>query len=205
MALTQEQWYSKLKNLVPAWVTQNPKAQATFMSVAKGLAEEQAIAEQHKTETYIKDGSDDFVALHGSERSVGRLPNESLEDYADRVQSIENQSNYPALKLLVDALLIRGTSVIIEHHSPNNFLDRGGYLDRLIIDFQVLYNAFTILIDDQTPEAKSFYDRSFFADREDVYGALGGSSDEVFNNIIKVVNKNKAYGTVYRLIERRAK
>jgi hypothetical protein len=28
------------------------------------------------------------------------------------------------------------------------------------------------------------------------------SSDEVFNNIIQAVNANKAYGTVYRLIER---
>lgn len=204
MALTQDQWYSKLKNLVPSWVTQNNNSQAVFRAMAFALSEQQKVAEDHKAETFIDEGSDDYVALHGDERSVARLPDESLESYRERVKKITNQSNYPAIKALVDALLVRGTSIIIEHYNPNNFLDRGGYLDRLIIDFQVLYNAFTILIDDQTPDPKSFYDRAFFADREDVFGSISGTNDEVFNNIVQVVNKNKAYGTVYRLIERAA-
>lgn len=202
MALTQAQWYEKLKNLVPTWVTRDEKTQAVFNAIAKGMAVQQGVLENHINETYIQDASEDYVAMHGDERSVSRLNNEDLEPFRYRVTNIQNQCNFPAIKALVDSLLIRGECIIVEHHSPNNFLDRGGYLDRLIIDFQVLYNAFTILIDDQTPDPKSFYDRGFFADREDVLGSGAGENTEVFSNIVAAVNKNKAYGTVYRLIER---
>lgn len=205
MALTQDQWYSKIKNLVQSWVTQDENSQAIFKAVAKAMSEQQAVAENHLIETYIDTGSDDFVALHGEERSIDRLSEEELPSYRSRVKTISNQSSIPAIKALVDALLVRGQCIIIEHHSPNNFLNREGFLDRLIIDFQVLYNAFTILIDDQTPDPKSFLNREFFADRVDVYGSVAGASDEVFQNVITAVNKNKAYGTVYRLIERAAK
>lgn len=201
MALTQDQWYEKLKGLVQSWVTQDEKSRVVFKAIAKAMSEQQIVAENHKEETYIDTGSDDYVALHGEERSVERLALEGLSSYRQRVKTIVNQSNVPAIKELVDALLIRGECTIIEHHEASNFLNVSSFLNRNIIDFQVLYNAFTILIDYQVPEPTSFYNAESFLNREFLNGS-NISSDSVFNNVIQAVNKNKAFGTVYRLIER---
>lgn len=201
MALTQDQWYEKLKSLVQTWAVKNPGSIANFKAIAKTLSEQQLVAENHVKETFIDTGSDDYVALHGDERSVERLPGENLSSYRARVKIITNKSNLPAIREIVQAQLIRGQPTIIEHHDASNFLNRDSYLNRNIIDYQVLYNAFTILIDYQIPEPTSFLNREAFLNREFLSGS-SISSDTVFANIIQAVNKNKAFGTVYRLIER---
>lgn len=201
MALTKDQWLIKIKRLVQTWVSERPDANAVLSGIAAVLAEQQKSAEDHVNETFIDLGSDEYVELQGDERSVTRLPGEGLSSYRQRVKMITNQSNVPALKQLVDAILIRGTSTFIEHYAATNFLNRGAFLNRNIIDYDVLYNAFTILIDYQIPEPTSFLNRGAFLNREFLNGS-SISSDAVFKNIIEAVNKNKAYGTVYRLIER---
>ena len=201
MALTEDQWNEKLKRLVQTWVTQNQGAQASVRAIAKVLAAQQQVVDNHISETYIDTGTDEYVALHGDERSVERLPDENLSSYRERVKLIVNQSNLPAIRAIVQALLLRGQPTIIEHYSASNFLGRNSFLNRNIIDYQVLYNAFTILIDYQIPVATSFYNRESFLNREFLNGS-SISSDTVFKNIILAVNKNKAFGTVYRLIER---
>jgi hypothetical protein len=201
MALSQDQWYEKLKGLVQSWVTDNPGSVANFKAIAKALSEQQTVADNHIAETYIDSSSDEYTAIHGDERSVYRLPGENLSSYKARVKLITNKSNLPAIRDIVQAQLIRGQPTIIEHHNASNFLNRDSYLNRNIIDYQVLYNAFTILIDYQIPEATSFLNRESFFNREFLNGS-SISSDEVFSNIIKAVNENKAFGTVYRLIER---
>lgn len=203
MNLTQAQWNQKLRSLVPSWVFEkNEEASKIFNAAAKCLATLQKDAQDHITETFIDTGSDDYVALQGEERSVDRLSGESLSSYRERVKIIVNKSNIPAIKSIVDALLIRGESTIIEHSSQTgSFLNRESFLDRNVLDFRVLYNAFTIIIDYQIPEPTSFYDRESFLDREFLNGS-SVSSDTVFANVIKAVNEAKAFGTVYRLIER---
>lgn len=203
MSLTQEQWNQKLRSLVPSWVFErNQEASKIFNAAAKCLFVMQRDASDHIKETFIDEGSSEYVALHGEERSVDRLPSESLGSYRERVKIIVNKSNIPAIKSIVDALLIRGESTIIEHtEQTGNFLNRNSFLDRNILDFQVLYNAFTIIIDYQIPEPTSFYNRESFLDREFLNGS-SISSDTVFANVIKAVNEAKALGTVYRLIER---
>lgn len=201
MGLTQDQWTGKIKNLVPSWVARNPKSEAVFKSIGKVLSQVQDDYLTHVEETYIDTGSDDYVGLHGQERSVERLTEENLSSYRQRVKLITNQSDLPNIKKVVDSMLIRGEATIIEHHEASNFLGRSSFLNRNIIDFEVLYNAFTILIDYQIPEPTSFYNMESFLNREFLNGS-SVSSDKVFENIIKAVNKNKAFGTVYRLIER---
>jgi hypothetical protein len=202
MALTKDQWFKKLSSLVQPWVTQETNARSVFKGMAAILEQAQLDYEKHISETFIDTATDEYVALQGNERSVFRLNGESLSSYRSRVKRIVNQSNLPAIKALVDSLLIRGESTIIEHSQfSGSFLNREFFLNRNIIDYQVLYNAFTILIDFQIPEATSFYNRGSFLNREFLTGS-SLSSDEVFNNIIQAVNANKAYGTVYRLIER---
>jgi len=203
MALTQEQWFQKLKSFVPSWVFERRvESVAIFQAAAKCMADIQQMADDHVRETFIDQATDEYVAMQGDERSVTRLPMESLGSFRLRVKNIVNRSNLPAIKQLVDALLLRGESTIIEHTSTSgNFYNRGSYLDRNIIDFEVLYNAFTIIIDYQIPEPTSFYNRGAFLNRGFLNGA-STSSEEVFRNIIQAVNQNKAFGTVYRLIER---
>lgn len=200
--LTKQQWEKKLKSLVPSWVfeTQDGNASAVFKGMGAVLAKAQEQYLDHVKETFIDQGSDDYVGLQGFERDVERLENESLDSFRVRVKTIVNKSNLPAIKKLVDGMLVNGQCVIIEHSSPMNFCDRSGFLNRLVIDFSVLYNAFTILIDDQSPDPESFLSRGYFADMS--YAGAGIDNSDVFQNIIQAINKNKAYGTVYRLIER---
>lgn len=205
MALSKEQWLKKLKGFVPTWVFKGDgtsEAHAIFTGMASILELSQKDAEQHIDETLIDKATSEYVDLHGDERSVFKFDMESLAGFRERVKKIVNNSNVPALKKIVDALLIRGESTIIEHNNASgNFLNRESFIDRNIIDYDVLYNAFTILIDFQIPEPTSFYGRESFLDREFLSGS-SISSDTVFKNIIDAVNSNKVYGTVYRLIER---
>lgn len=203
MALTQDEWFKKLKNLVPSWVFEKQVENvAIFKAIAKILEQSQTDADTHIAETFIDQATNEYVELHGDERSVERFDGELLSPYRERVKRIVNNSNLPAIKKMVDVLLIRGESTVIEHdRTVGNFLNRDSYIDRDIIEYDVLYNAFTILIDYQIPEPTSFFNRESFLNREFLNGS-SVSSDSVFENIIKTVNNNKAYGTVYRLIER---
>lgn len=203
MALSKDEWFKKLKNLVPAWVFQDSAENvAIFSGIAKILEQNQQDYEAQIQETFIDTATEDYLNLHGDERSIKQFDNENISAYRERVKKIVNSSNLPAIKSLVDALLIRGESTIIEHdRSVSNFLNRGSFLDRNIIDYDVLYNAFTILIDFQIPDPETFFNRGSFLDREFI-GGSNTSSDNVFKNVIDAVNENKAYGTVYRLIER---
>lgn len=201
--LTKAQWLQKLKRLVPKWVFQeNVENEAVFSGLAAVLEATDSDSEQHLAETFIDQATEEYVELHGDERSVERLPSESLGSYRARVKQIVNNSNIPAIKSIVDSLLIKGECTIIEHSDKSgNFLNRESFLNRNIIDFTVLYNAFTIIIEFQIPDPNAFYNRESFLNREFLTGS-NMSSETVFENIINAVNKNKAYGTVYRLIER---
>jgi hypothetical protein len=202
MALSQQQWYEKLKQLVPRWVFEKQQFNvAIFQSMAKILEESQKQYEAHLRETYIDTAGEDFLDIHADERSVERLPSDTIAMYRQKIKNILNNSNCPSLKNLVDTLLIRGESTFIEHHSAENFMDRGSFLNRNVIGVDVIYNAFTILVDYQVPDPSGFFSRESFYNREFLQGS-SKSLDSVFENIVNTVNKNKAFGTVYRIIER---
>jgi len=203
MALTKQQWKTKLKRLVPSWVFERVgENEAIWSAMAAILEAMQQDIDQHVKETFIDQASQEYVELQGDERSIGRLLNETLGSYRNRVKRIGNQANLPDLKAIVDGLLIKGESTFIEHtEKAGNFFNREAFIDRDIIDFEVLYNAFTIIIDLQKPDATSFYNREAFLNREFLSGS-NTSLDSVAQNIVNAVNKNKAYGTVCRLIER---
>lgn len=202
MALTQDQWYQKLKQLVPNWVFERENYnQAIFQGMAKILEQSQIQYENHLKETFIDTAGEEYLDIHADERSVERLPADTIATYRQKIKNILNNSNCPALKELVDSLLIRGESTFVENYAAENFMNRGAFLNRNAIEPEVLYNAFTIIVDYQVPEPNGFYGRESFFDRE----FLNGSNESllsVFENIVSTVNNNKAFGTVYRLIER---
>jgi hypothetical protein len=132
---------------------------------------------------------------------IPRLQGETNGAYSQRIKTIINKSNLPALKAIVDSLLINGESQFIEHHSAENFFNRNAFYNRNIINYEVVYNAFTVLVNQQIPPAETFFDRENFYDREDFYGSKE-SSLSLFQAIADAINGSKALGTVYRLIER---
>lgn len=202
-----DKWFEKLKSFVPSWVLgdENPDKERT-LAVFRGAAAALQKAEDFGTgaidDTFISTAQEPYVHRHGEERSVARLRNEPLSAYRERVKLIVNNSNIPALKNLITPLLIKGEPIFIEHFAATGgFLNRESYLNRNIIDYQVLYNAFTIIIEQQIPDAMLFCNRLNFLNNEEFIGSKT-SIDSVFENVIETVNANKAFGTVYRLIER---
>lgn len=203
MALSQDQWFKKLKNWVPSWFFENEKYQVAYLkALAKVLSAVQTDVEATQAETFILTSSAPYLDLHGSERGTARVADELDGSYKVRVQSLGNNVNVPALKAIVDAILQVGECTIIEDFEGITFLNREVFFDRgELIILEEIYNAFSIIIDNQRPEAMSYFNRENFMDRSDYITSLV-TPDSVFNSIVQAVNDNKAYGFLYRVIER---
>ena len=200
--MSQQSWYDKLRTSVPSWVFENKNFnEGLFQSFAKSLDSIETNFKDHLSETFIDTSEGKYLDQHGQERDIDRTTGELDPSYASRVKKIENNSNCVAIKSIVDAFLVNGESQIIEHFNVSNFYNRESFVNRDIIDVEVLFNAFTIMVNKQIPAATNFYDREVFLNREFI-GGSDVSDINIFNNIVEAVNKAKAFGTVYRLIER---
>lgn len=202
MALTQEQWYKKLRSWVPAWVFQKEgRNVAVFQAMAKVLAQYQEDAEAHYEQTFIDQAEGEILDLHGSERSLERFPGENDSAFRPRIKIIKNSSNCPTLKELIDAQLINPEAEIVEALEINNFLDREAFLNRGVLDTVYKYNTFFVFVPNQLKAAETFANRENFLDRESFTGQLE-SPISLFERLVDIVNKNKAFGTFYSLSER---
>lgn len=198
----QEIWYQKLRGWVPQWwfeVEENQEA--IFQSIALVMAKLECELENHITETFICQAEGGYLDEHGLERNLARFTAELDNTFAQRIKNIANTTNCPSLKQLVDALLEVGESTIVEDWDAGIFFDREGFYNRGLILLDPLYNAFSIIVDKQVHPPYSFFSREYFATREDFIGRQD-SSEDLFNLIIETVNRSKALGTVYRLVER---
>lgn len=203
MGLSQSQWFDKLKSLYPSWFFEEELYQVAYLQgFALLLSEIQGDSDAHLLETYILEAHNGFLDAQGDERSIDRIALEFDDQYRVRVQNLTNQSNLPAIKRIVDKLLIVGESTVIEDWEALVFFDRDGYLNRGEILIDEVYNCFSIIVDKQKHEPYSFLDREeSFCDREFFWG-MQESSDYVFSLILEAVNKAKALGVFYRVIER---
>lgn len=203
MALTQEQWYQKIKGLVPGWFFENENYQkAHEQALAKLLATVQQDIEDQRDQSFILRANEENLNVLGEERSVERLRNETNEAYAVRVQNIGNNSNLPAIERLVNSLLIRGVCQIIEGYSAENaFFSRGVFFGRdwFFNDFN--YNFFAIAVDSQVHPPYSFFSRDYFTSRENFFGS-DESANVVMESVVQAVNKVKAHGVLYKIVER---
>lgn len=201
LKLTQAQWYSELKGLVPAWVlpADSGRIYALFMALAKTLELIQENIEDHIQDTFIKSSASTVLNTHGDERSINRVGSELDPQYEKRVRSLSNQSNPTDLKALVDQFLIIGQSQLLEEGFI--FCDREFFCDRaaLLLDDQY-HNTFSVIIPNQYHNPYSFADREFFCDRENFMGA-SEFLDSIFSSIVRILNENKALGTAFRVIE----
>jgi hypothetical protein len=202
MALTQAEWYKKLKAFVPEWYFENEHFQVGhFQALAKLLAQIQADADDSIEQTFIDTADGGYLDLHGSERTVPRFTGELDAPYRPRIKAITNTVNRPALKALVDSLLVVGECIITEDYENSLFFSRGVYQNRAFLLITNLYNAFTIVLENQTHEPYSFLDRGAYMSRGDYMGELA-APQELFESIVSAVNKAKAFGVFYRLVER---
>lgn len=204
MGKTQAQWFTVLKGWVPDWFFEQEGVQiAHFQALAKLLAQAETTLEDHVRETFICQSVARFLDEHGTERNIERLQNELDNTLCDRIRNLVNTSDRISIKEIVDALLINGESTIIEHDDNRVFLDREVFMNRGIAWAEIFYNFFTVLIDKQVRDPESFADREFFLNREDVYGQ-DDTSLSLLQTIVEAVNRAKAFGVLYRLIERTA-
>ena len=202
MALTQAQWYAKLRSFFPRWYFQEEQNQtAHLQGLASLLATVQDEVDGHVANTMLLTAAGEYLDEHGLERAVARLTSEMDAEYRIRVQSLANQSNKPAIKAIVDALLINGESIILEDYEAQIFASREAFLNRGHLLLEQVFNAFSIVVDPQIHAPYSFCDREYFADRENYIGQAE-SSQLVFDLILAAVNRVKAFGALVRIIER---
>ena len=204
MAKTQAQWFEQLKGWVPEWFFEKEK---NNIAILQALAKILSIAEDdvnfQKIQTFILQADSPFLDLHGFERAVTRLVGELNPPYAKRIRlkSLVSQLSKPSLLLIINDLLIKGVASMREDFSGSIFTDRDEFCNRGSIIIDPIENTFSILVDKQIRDPYSFADREFFCDRSNFVGDAD-SDESVFELIVAAVSENKAFGTLYRIIER---
>ena len=202
--MSVEAFEAKLKRSVPSWSSRGPRSVAIFKGMAEMLAALEQSVQDTWDQTYILKSTGKWLDLHGADRDKSRLPGETLNSFRKRVQTITNSSSLVDLKRLIDNALIRGESTITEWFNRGNFYDRGAFLERnLSTDHYFDENFFIVYVQEQIPdpELSAYYDRGFFMNRDSFIG--GDSSDlNVLENVINIVEENKAFGVVWELRER---
>jgi len=202
MAKTKDEWYLALKGWLPQWwFEQTENQEAVLYGMAAVLRELEVSMDEHTAETYICQAESGYLGEHGNERNLEREPGELDPSFAERIKNITNTTNCPAIKGIVDALLEVGEATVVEDYESTAFYSREDFFNRGEVLIDAIYNTFSIIVDRQVHDPYSFYDREYFYGREDFIGT-NESDIELFRLIVSAVNKNKALGTLYRVIER---
>jgi hypothetical protein len=202
MALSKEQWFQKLKGWVPTWFFEAASYQeAHFYALADLLSKLQTEMETHKSETFISTASAPQLDLHGAERTTPRLTAELNGSYQVRIRSLANKVNKPALKAIVDELLLVGECTIVEDWEGASFFSREAFFNRGALVIDLIHNTFTVLFDNQRPQPFAYNNREYFANRDDYMTSLT-TPTAFFDAIVQAIEDNKALGTLYRVVER---
>lgn len=182
MALTQEQWFQRLKAWVPGWYFEGDEAEvseAVFYAMAKLLSQMDTERAELLAFTFIDESTTPYLELLGDERSVDRLSGESDALYRQRIKTrnISSKCSYPEINTIAqDAITVN--VVVREDFSYGTFCDAGSYLNCGDILFDWVENGgFSVIIDP------------------------GADPDEV-TAMITSINTNKAFGVLYRVVER---
>lgn len=202
MSLTKEQWYQKLRSFLPKWYFEDEDNQVAHLkAIAKLLEDLQQFSDDRFIATFLSSAIGDDLLAHGEERSLPKFPGETDPQYSLRIRNIRNRSNKPALKALIDALLIVGECIILEDYEAARFCNREAFCNRNDYVIEVIENAFSVIVEMQLHNPYSFCSRENFASRENYVGAAE-SLLRIFELIIETVNRAKALGCLYRVIER---
>lgn len=205
MALTQQQWYLKLRKFVPSWTFEDEvTAVAVFQAIAAVLAAVQVDSDNAFNATFLSRSTDPELDAQGDERGVTRLPLEPDALYYPRVQRITSQTDKASIKAIVDSFLIIGECTILESPLDAPYCSRRAFCGRTIFVINAARNYFLILIPKQIHAPYAFTSRLTFTSRHTWQSNFVGSEDSsnsIFASIIAAVDQAKAFGVMYGILE----
>ncbi len=201
MALTQDEWFQKLKKFVPGWwFEKNKYAPALFNGMAAYFSQVQVDGDDQFDATFLTGQTTPILDLSGSEVSKERLPGESDPNYVVRIQRITNLSDAPDIKAMVDALLIVPGCKIQNVPFNNIYCNRGSFISRDNYLSGFLQDFFIIIVPKQVHAPYSFASRLYFDNRQNFFGSNVDPTEQ-FTSIIKQVNDSIAFGVMYSIVE----
>jgi hypothetical protein len=202
MALTQQQWYTKLKGFVPSWWFEKQQyAVAYFNAMAAVFAQVDQDSDDQKNAVFLTRSTTPILDLSGEEQGeITRMGAEQDPSYVTRIQRITSATDPIDIKTAVDELLAVGQCLILEAPIDNAFCSRGTFCSRdsYISDF--FRNFFAIVVQPQEHKPYSFAARGNFCSRSDFYGTTSVSGS-IYASIVATVNAMKADGVMYSIIE----
>jgi hypothetical protein len=202
MALTQSEWFDKLKSFVPGWRFSSDSAPtiAVFQAVAAVLAAVEEDSEDQFNATFLTRSVTPVLDLLGNERSIPRIPDEPPALYVARMQQITSHTNKPDIAAMIDSLLIIPGVKILEAPVDSPYCSRGTFCSRDTYLMELRQNYFIAVIPKQTHDPYSFLSRSNFCSRSNFIGSLDVTST-AYTTIIAAVNALKALGVMWGLVE----
>jgi hypothetical protein len=177
MALSKEQWFSKISAWVPTWFFESEFYQvAYFMGIAKLLSDVQQFSEDERDDTFILLASPESLSSLGAERGIEQGASESQESYAVRVQHIVNVANPAALLIALNATLNNGPALLIENFQYGFFDDAifCDTFDARWLDETKTYDIFTVIVPVQT----------------------AGVDADIMTGLVNAIDANKAFGVL---------
>lgn len=180
---TKQEWIAKIKTWLPAWYYQEGKdlESAIIGAIAEVFVSAEVEAEEYLAQTFISEATGGNLALTGSERGVEKLPNETEEEFRERIRAsaVISYANPEALKLLVDRILVNGECEFQDHFNTRLFLNRRVCANRKQVIIQRIENGFTVIFEKQVNPTALTYQL-----------------------ILKVLSDNKAFGVMFSIVER---
>lgn len=193
MALTTDQWYSKLKTWVPSWYFQGEEQSVCFTrGVFKGfaavLSQIQTDCDDAQSSTFIMNAADvaPIVDLHGSERSQAR--NGDLDaPYKIRIRDcLFKRVDALSLAAAADAVLNNGNVTMIENWQ-NGFCDDD--------------NSTALFFDDSADNARWLESTKWYNWWTMIVPIqTAGVEADIKTAIVAAIEANKAYGTTYDIL-----
>jgi hypothetical protein len=199
--LTQQQWYDKLKKFVPSWWFEKIQySQALYQAVAATFLQLEQDSDDQFNATFITEATTPVLDAIGDERSIDRNTSETDALYRPRVQRITSATDKASLKALVDSFLLTGECTIYEAPLDAPYYARGFYCGREAYLLEARRNFFLVVIPQQVHASYSFYARSVYAARSNFFGSTD-SSATIFASIIAALDRAKAFGVMYAILE----
>lgn len=180
MALTQQDWYSKLKSWSPGWFFEDEVLnEGVFQGIAAVFAAIEADIALLQSQTFFMQATAPYLDALGDERSADRSSGELDSTYSGRIRVLVNSCNLPALQAMATSLLATGVATIC---GPKTglFSDRNVFSDRRAILNDNWYNAFMIVIDTQP---------------------VGSTGDNALNAVASAIEAAKAGGVLFKIVE----
>lgn len=201
MALTQAQWNTKIRSLLPSWwFEQDRRTPGLIQAIAAVFAQLDIDANDAFNSTFITRSTAPILDVLGDERNLTRLSGETDANYASRIQRITSETDKISIKAAVDALLSNPGCKILETPIDNPYLSRGCYLSRDSYLTDIQKNFFWIVIPKQTHAAYSFASRGNYMSRLDFMGTAT-TTQTLYPSIITLVNAMKAFGVLFGIVE----